>query len=111
MSTPLHDWLCDGCGRKVYGRRKIPRRCHGVPMRPMGSPWKYATDRFYDHFNTKPKGTLTALPDDYWVSEPVIARLQIIVDESDGQRLWQSSIRGRGGPTSTNTYAELSHGK
>lgn len=102
----LHDWICDNCGRKIYGRRKPPKRCHGMPMRPMGEPWCGAADAVYQHAEKRP-GWLTGLPDDYWISPRVLERLQKLVDESNGQMLWSSSARRRGGPVSTRTYQEL----
>ena len=104
-SNPLHDWVCDGCGRKVYGRRKVPKRCHGLPMRPMGSPWKNAGDDFYAHVKKHP-GWATELPDDYWISEAVLKRLQEIVD-NDPKIKWDSSVKRRQGYIQTTSYGEL----
>lgn len=94
MPSPLHDWVCDSCGRKVYGRRKPPRRCHGMPMRPMGSPWKDVVDKFYCAFEGRP-GALTELADDYWICPKVIARLQQVVDATPGL-LWTPSVKAAG---------------
>ena len=85
--NPKLDWICDGCGKKIYGRRKVPAgRCHGYPLRPMGSPWKYATEAFYERY---PAGTGKGgkLPDDYWISDQVIARLTEVVAERVGPAL------------------------
>lgn len=74
-----------------------------MPMRPMGSPWKYAADAFYAHADATP-GWLRGLPDDYWISGPVIARLQKMVDAR--KLRWQSSVK-RGLFVETQTYDEL----
>jgi len=99
--TALHDWVCDTCGRKIYKRRKVPMRCHSVPMRPMGSPWKYVTETFYDKFSA---ARIRELPDGYWVSAGVMERLQQIVTERGVQ--WDGSCRGKG-PHSAEKYEDL----
>lgn len=101
---PLHDWVCDVCGRKVYGRRKVPKRCHTYPMRPMGAPWKFATDELCTEMKA---GRVIDLPDDYWVSPPILERLQTLVDGSPKIR-WESSCRRKGGQILAETYNELS---
>lgn len=102
---PLHDWVCDVCGRKVYARRKVPRRCHMYPMRPMGSPWKFA-DELHAKLARSGAATILSLPDDYWVSPPLLKRLQALVDGSPKIR-WESSCRRKGGTLLTATYNEL----
>ena len=76
-----------------------------MPMRPMGSPWKYAIDKFYNYAKSHP-GWLTSLPDDYWVSESVLERLQEIVDADEGVE-WQSSVRRKPDFIRTKTYEAL----
>lgn len=88
----LQDWVCDSCGRKIYGRRKPPKRCHAFPMRPMGSPWKYVDDKVYESFQQQGR-SMRELADDYWISEPVIARLQKLVDENGWE--WQRSVKSK----------------
>ena len=105
MSAPLHDWVCDRCGRKTLGRRKGPRRCCGMPRRPLGSPWKYAEAKLYERAKIEGPGWLTALPDDYWISEAVLERLQAMV-ERDGL-VWDSSIKRKPDYIQTKTYEEL----
>lgn len=74
-------------------------------MRVMGSPWKHVTEKFYAHFRLKPKRDLLELPDDYWVSERVLAQLQVV---ADAQGLWwHNSIRAADGFKTTKTYEEL----
>lgn len=106
MSKPLHDWVCDSCGRKVYGRRDPPKRCHGMPMRPMGSPWKDVVDKFYCAFESRPPGSLTALPDDYWICPKVLERLQKVVDATPGM-LWRASVKAKKGIMDSPTYHGL----
>jgi hypothetical protein len=77
------DWVCDHCGRKVYHRRDPPVRCHAMPMRPMGSPWKHGADRVYSLARDRPRGWLAKLPDDYWVTPLVMARLKRAFPMSD----------------------------
>lgn len=105
MAKPLHDWVCDTCGKKVEGRRNPPRRCHATPMRPMGSPWKLAVAKLYEHAKTKESGYIASLPDNYWISESVLVRLQAIVD-SDVTVRWQASVKSKG-PAEVDLYAEL----
>jgi len=103
-ATALHDWVCDHCGKKIYKRRKIPKRCHHMPMRPMGNPWKgRASKDFYKYAEQNP-GWIASLPDDYWVSDKVLARLQKIVEE-DGLK-WSGSIRSSG-PYEADKYEVL----
>jgi len=103
--TALHDWTCDACGRKVYNRRKPPKRCHAWPMRPLGDPWRHVVKKFLDHYGAKTKRDLLALPDDYWISERVIAQLQVV---ADAQGLWwHNSVQAAEGYNTTETYDEL----
>lgn len=106
MAQPLHDWVCDTCGKKIEGRRKVPRRCHATPMRPMGSPWKFAIGKMYDHAKTKGPGYLSGLPDDYWISQPVLVRLQAIVD-ADPNIQWESSVKRKDGYIQAHSYDAL----
>jgi hypothetical protein len=100
----LHDWVCDGCGKKIYKRRKPPSgRCHGYPLRPMGSPWKWATQKFYATMTERGERG-ASLPDDYWISEKVRARLQEIADERGVK--WSGSVRSNG-PYEAKRYEDL----
>lgn len=74
-------------------------------MRPMGSPWKYAVDKLYAHASALNPGYLSNLPDDYWISEEVLVRLQAIVD-SDSKIRWSSSVKSKG-PAEVDSYAAL----
>ena len=74
-------------------------------MRPMGSPWTGASDPFYVHADNHP-GWLATLPEDYWISESVLGRLQKIVDTAADIQ-WVSSCRRIGGPIAVSTYREL----
>ena len=59
----------------------------------------------YAHAKKKGPGWLTALPDDYWIGEPVLERLQGIV-ERDGRK-WESSVKRKGGFIESETYDGL----
>jgi hypothetical protein len=71
----------------------------------MGSPWVEAADAFCAQVEKHP-GWASALPDDYWISAKVIARLEEIRVDDPSKR-WQSSVRAPGGPTYVATYQEL----
>lgn len=93
--NPKLDWICDGCGKKIYGRRKVPAvRCHGYPLRPMGSPWKWVTEAFYERYKAG-TGEGSKLPDDYWISDRVIVRLTEVVAERSLK--WSGSVRSKHG--------------
>lgn len=107
---PTLDWVCDRCGRKVYKRRTPPKRCHAPPMRPMGSPWKHVAHQFHSAARLKEPSWTNSLSDDYWVSPPVLERLQRVLDakgESTQDGGWQGSVRAKVFVRSAATFLEL----